>query len=117
MVPNLRNIADKTLEAIGCLPIQPEIRVLSGRCGLFSDLFMALNSIQICKKYKLSGRIHWGRRSLYFDRKLAGNAYEYFFKDASFRFSNRCVLKGVALPYLPSGDAIRVPRSRTREGI
>ena len=65
---------------------------------------MALNSIQICKEYKLSGHIFWGRRSLYFDPGLTGNAYEYFFQNACFDFSERRVLKGINLPYPPSGD-------------
>ena len=109
MVANLRSIADKALEAVRSLPIQPEIRILSGRCGLFSDVFMALNSIQICEKYNLSGHIHWGRRSLYFDPRLGGNAYEYFFKTGSFSFSNHYVLKGIPFPYVPSGDGYSGP--------
>jgi len=112
MVATLRSIADKALQAVRLLPVQPEIRILSGRCGLFSDVFMALNSIQKCEKYNLSGHIHWGRRSLYFDQRLAGNAYEYFFKTSGFSFSNNYVLKRIPFLYVPPGDDYPMPVGR-----
>ena len=105
-IANPRQILNSTLGILGRLPVQPEVRILSGRCGLFSDVFMALNSIQICKEYKLSGHVYWGRRSLYFDPELTGNAYKYFFlRNGCFSFSERRVLKGISFsPYPPSGD-------------
>jgi hypothetical protein len=100
----LRGLHDRLFRFVAAMPVQPHVRILSGGCGLFSDVFMALNGVQRCIKYGLTGSVYWGHRSLYFDPKIGGNAYAYFFSGGSFEASRAHVAKGLSLPYIPSGD-------------
>jgi hypothetical protein len=77
---------------------------MSGQCGLFSDVFMSLNGIQACRQSGMSGEIHWGKRSLYFDERRGGNAHRYFFSNGRFDFSDKHTCGLISIPYFPSGD-------------
>ena len=120
MIPTtLRAIIDGALVFIASLPIRPQIRVLSGRCGLFSDVLVALNAIERCEELGLSGSVHWGRRSLYFDPAIGGNAYEYFFSNSGFGKSRRNS-HSFFLPYVPAGDTYSgsgLPNSTPRQHL
>jgi hypothetical protein len=65
---------------------------------------MALNAIQRCEQFGLSGKVHWGRRSLYFDPAIGGNAYDYFFTRSGFGSDHRRNSSVFFIPFIPPGD-------------
>jgi hypothetical protein len=118
MAAAFRTAQDKLLKLAARLPVQPSIKIISGGCGLFSDVFMSLNGIQFCAQHGLSGSVHWGRRSLYFDPQKRGNAHAYFFAGSHFDFSRAYVAKGWRLPFLPGGDNYAGPADESpRRGL
>lgn len=104
-----RRLTDAFFSAMGRSGVQSRVSIQSGGCGLFSDVFIAINSIQLMHKYGLSGRVHWGRRSLYYDPNRKGNAFNYFFSSKGFNFSNARLVLPATLKYFPSGDGFSGP--------
>ena len=57
------------------------IKIKSGKCGFFGDLFMTLNAIYFCRNYNIEYEVYWDK-SLYCQSRKGLNAWEYFFKSS-----------------------------------
>ena len=88
-------------QLLKCLPflsVKPLVRIQSGGCGFFGDVFMALNGIAFCRTNSLPYQVSWLERSLYYDVNIGENVWESFFEPAR----NESVSKGRGLPFWPS---------------
>lgn len=77
---------------------------MSGGCGLFGDLFMALNGVRFAERKRLSGEVCWDKRSLYFEAAKGRNVWSYYFENSAFAFGGEISLSGMALPYFPGAQ-------------
>lgn len=93
--------------ALRFLPATPLLRVQSGRCGFFGDLFTALNGIRFAQLNHLRVQLDWNQSSLYYEAERGCNVWSYYFKECSFDFSSRPPSR-LSLPYRP-GAADFVP--------
>ena len=71
------------------LPMAMPLAIQSRHCGLFGDVFMAMNGLRLAEKNRLPAYVDWGRNSLYFDASHGGNVWDYFFQRSSFDFRDR----------------------------
>jgi hypothetical protein len=97
----LRRAQNAFFSSFSRLPAQPRMRILSGGCGLFGDVFMALNGLRFAEQRSLPCCVDWDARSLYFDAPRGANAWEYFFQRSCFGPQTRI---RASLPYRPGAD-------------
>lgn len=90
------------------MPYYPRMRILSGGCGLFGDVFMALNGLRFAETVGLPCCVDWGIGSLYYEKPYGGNVWEYYFQEYS--FGSERVLP-VTLPYRPGAEDFNAYRN------
>ena len=75
--------------------MSPRIRVRSGGCGFFGDVFQAANAIRFAEVNSISCEIKWGAESLY-SNGGTGNAWLDFFEEFKYEFGGS---GGLVIPY------------------